>query len=140
MSNDNKESLNTLLVKHRAQPVGSGYIDIIVMRENHRAFVEDILLAGFKISCISWWEYVDELDSSSKLGMGGPRSDYYSGWFSEITVDVDEIVSSKNVQLDMEQILEIIENKKLQFPDMPMITFKDFHPLTPAFWLEELYS
>jgi len=44
-----KEILDELLLKHKAQPVGQGYIDIIVMRENFKLFLKDLLDNNFII-------------------------------------------------------------------------------------------
>jgi hypothetical protein len=51
-----KKILDDILQKHKAQPVGHSYIDIIVSRDNYRDFVSDLVTNGFKIESISWWE------------------------------------------------------------------------------------
>jgi hypothetical protein len=44
-----KETLDKLLRLHKAQPVGNGYIDIIVKHETYKSFIVDLITYGFKI-------------------------------------------------------------------------------------------
>src|SRR5687767_6691361 len=106
----NKETLDRLLVTHKAQPVGHGYIDIIVNRENYKSFVKDLVSNGFKIESVSWWEWCPG-DKENEYGLGGPRSRYYDGWFSELSVQVDDIELSENDKNQIEEIINTIKNK-----------------------------
>lgn len=131
----NKVVLESILEKHKAQPVGSGYIDIIVRRENYKDFIVDLLNNDFKIVDISWWEWLPG-NSINRYGMGGPISKYYDGWFSELTIDIDSLTIEtldKNELLD--NITSLIENKSITFAD-EIVTYRNNDWLTPAIWLE----
>lgn len=121
-----KEKLDNLLELHRAQPVGHGYIDIIVSRDNYKPFIADLIKDGFVIESISWWEWCEK-NKECEYGLGGPKSNYYDGWFSELAVGIDDIKSN-------EDIIDKIETKEISFPDQT-VTFKHDRWLTPAFWL-----
>ena len=123
--------LNKLLLKHKAQPVGDGYIDIIVLRENFKSFILDLYEHKFKVTYISWWEWCFE-NEPSIYGMGGVRSYFYDGWFSELPISGDEI---KVKDKDLNFINSCIENKTIIFQN-EIITFKYNQWLTPAVWLD----
>jgi hypothetical protein len=133
-----KAELDKLLVDYGGQSVGSGYTDIIVKRDNYKAFVEAILSNEIKIYTITWWEYCEFFDIKPKYGMGGPQSVFYPGWFAEIVTtdgtDFDRVDVTKDNQETNNDIIRIIENKTFQFGN-DMFSFQDYEPLTPAFWL-----
>jgi hypothetical protein len=69
----------------------------------------------------------------SEFGLGGPRSWYYDGWFSELVLDVDSF--EKTTKNNDDEIIGIIESTVISFPTKEV----DFHQnswLTPAFWLD----
>ncbi len=37
--------------------MGDGYIDIIVLSDNYKSLIADLLNNGYKIKSISWWEW-----------------------------------------------------------------------------------
>ena len=123
----NREKLDRLLETHKAQPVGHGYIDIIVNRENYKSFVNDLVSNGYEIESVSWWEWCPG-DKKNDYGLGGPRSRYYDGWFSELSVPVDDIDGH------IEKVINLIETKSISFPN-EIVTFKQDNWLTPAIWL-----
>jgi len=106
----NKGQLDEILEKHKAQPVGHGYIDIIVNRDNYKSFITDVIQYGYKIKSISWWEWCSG-DKKSDYGQGGPKSRYYDGWFSELSIDIDDIEVSDERQI--EEIINTIETKSI---------------------------
>ncbi len=124
-----KAELDNILAQYKAQPVGDGYIDIIVKRENVRQLIQKLLLDDIQITCITWWEFVESNAKSKRFGMGGPKSKYYDGRFSEIGLGDDEIHATES-----EKIIEIIENKEIEFHDRK-IHFKQEESLTPALWI-----
>ncbi len=131
-----KITLDKILEKYKAQPVGHGYIDIIVSRDNYKNFVSELVTSGFKIDSVSWWEWC-EGNKETEYGLGGPESIFYQGWFSEIPVNVDDFnFSAKSTEENIVQkILNEIEAKKISFSE-EIITFKESDWLTPAFWLD----
>ena len=130
----NKSELDRLIIKFKGQPVGNGYIDIIVKRENYQSFVSEVLALGFKITAISWWEHINSLDKKSKYGLGGPESKYYSGWFPEICGHFDELDNSKNNEQAINDVINLIENKVIDISES--VTFQNYTPLTPGFWID----
>ncbi|TVY08346.1 hypothetical protein [Paenibacillus cremeus] len=90
------EQLERILTLYQVQPVGNGYIDCIVMRDNLKQFIQEITALGVLISDVSWWCYVEPLNSTGcPHGMGGPKSDYYDGWFSKLQNDLYEADKEK---------------------------------------------
>jgi hypothetical protein len=85
--------LEKMLTKYKVQPVGKGYIDCIVMKENFEDFITEITSLGILITDVSWWCYVNPSNKESTEcphGMGGPHSGFYEGWFSELQNDFYE--------------------------------------------------
>lgn len=131
-----KIKLDNILEKYRAQPVGHGYIDIIVSRNNYSDFVEEIVKNGYKIVSVSWWEHC--LDNREpEYGLGGPESIFYDGWFAKIPTEVDDIQFPADCieQEKIDAIINLIKTKIISFADEEK-TFKDNQWLTPAIWLD----
>lgn len=84
------QQIEVLLTKYKVEPVGSGYIDCILMKDNLEEFIMEISNLGILAPYASWWCYVDpnESDTGCPHGMGGPKSVYYDGWFSELQNDL----------------------------------------------------
>jgi hypothetical protein len=132
----NKIKLDEIIENHKAQPVGHGYIDIIVSRDNYKDFVSDLVYNGFTVESISWWEWCPG-GEENKYGLGGPESNFYKGWFSELSIDVDDLKLSADLDKDglTKEIINRVEAKQISFPD-ETVTFKLHKWLTPAFWLK----
>lgn len=131
-----KEKLDEIIEKYKAQPVGHGYIDIIVYRDNYKGFISELVNNSYQIQSISWWEWCPN-EKKNEYGLGGPISKYYSGWFSELSIGLDYIslpVRLKNEEL-IDAIIKKIETKTIPF-SKEIITFKQNQWLTPAFWLD----
>ena len=81
--------LDKLLQKYNIQPVGNGYIDCIIMKENVKPFLQELTKINVFVTGVSWWCHCTK-EHESKYhcphGMGGPKSKYYEGWFSEMAV------------------------------------------------------
>ncbi len=130
----NKGHLDRILEKHKAQPVGSGYVDIIVWRDNYQNLVQALVENGFEIESISWWEWCEK-ENECKYGLGGPKSEYYDGWFAELATEVDDLkLSDKEPQETIQKILNFIESKTIGFSD-EKVWFQKSKWLTPAIWL-----
>ena len=132
----NKIDLDNIIEKHKAQPVGYGYIDIIVSRDKYRCFISDIVRSGYKVNCVSWWEWCPD-NIECKYGLGGPKSRFYEGWFSELSINVDDLKLSIDLEIEekINTIINLIETKTISFAD-EIVTFMDNQWLTPAFWLD----
>lgn len=129
----NKENLDYLLSKYKAQPVGSGYIDIIVVRSKYQSFAKELIENGFRICAISWWEYLDVLGEKNTYGMGGPKSKFYSGSFHEVAEELDKLPDNPT---NLQSVIDTVENKDLGNYLGKQITYKDTVSVTPAFWLD----
>jgi hypothetical protein len=129
-----KTKLDEIIEKHKAQPVGHGYIDIIVSRKNYKDFISDLVNYEYKVRGISWWEWCEK-EKENEYGLGGPKSFYYDGWFSEIPIDIDDIVLDEKTKNAVGQIVDKIEAKTISFRD-ETVTFKQNSWLTPAIWLD----
>ncbi|WP_420628605.1 hypothetical protein [Candidatus Leptofilum sp.] len=125
-----KDELDNILALYKAQPVGNGYIEVIVKRENVRQLIAALILGGIHINFIAWWEYVKPNTKSKGYGMGGPPSRYYDGWFSELCIADDELETTV-----VEDIMKVIENKEITLGDGRKINYKQEESLTPALWL-----
>ncbi|HWB28275.1 MAG TPA: hypothetical protein VG738_22535 [Chitinophagaceae bacterium] len=113
-----KKVLDDILQKHKAQPVGHGYIDIIVSRDNYKDFVSDLVTNGFKIKSISWWKWCAD-KKENEYGLGRLEGIFYKGCFSEIPVNVDDFNFSADTKQKeiIQEILNKIETKKISFSD-----------------------
>nr|WP_293304288.1 hypothetical protein [Allomuricauda sp.] len=129
-----KEHLDRILIKHKAQPVGTGYIDIIIKQDKYQLFIQDLIETGFEIKGVSWWEWC-EGENECNYGLGGPRSNYYNGWFAEIPTKVDDIeLQELNIEESINKVIDLIQNKSIQFSH-ETVQFKKSDWLTPAIWL-----
>ncbi|ULQ57123.1 hypothetical protein KJS94_02790 [Flavihumibacter rivuli] len=131
-----KALLDDIIEKNKAQPVGKGYIDIIVSRDNYKAFIIDLVANGFKITGVSWWEWHKE-NQEKQYGLGGPKSIFYEGWFFEIPVSVEDFSFSVDISKEniIAAILYKIETKVISFSN-ETVTFKESSWLVPAIWLD----
>lgn len=85
----NKDSiinrLDTTMQKYKVQSVGT-YWDCIVQKDNLDEFIIKLNEIGVLIEAVSFWCYVNP-DTAHRTGcphgMGGPKSIYYKGWYSE---------------------------------------------------------
>ena len=130
-----KEKLDKILNDYKVQPVGNGYIDLIVSRELYKQFVRELIENGFIIKSVSWWEWCSDNDDC-KYGLGGPESNFYKGWFAELPIDVDDIeLSDLTPDNAIDNVINLIDSKRIQYPD-EMISFNESNWLTPAIWLD----
>ena len=133
-SQKTKENIDVLLERYKAQPVGKGYIDIIVMKENYKQFIDCIIKENCIIKTISWWEYCKTIDTKNRFGFGGPRSRYYSGWFSELSIWDD--IETRNIENIYDEIVKIVDHKIIEYPVAGVLNIHDGNRLTPGFWLD----
>jgi len=94
----NKNALDDLLKKHNAQPAGNGYIDCIVTYGNVFDFINDLSALDIAVYGLTWWCHCKDNTAGCPHGMGGPKSLYYSGWFSEMHMPPVEFESNEQAQ------------------------------------------
>ena len=124
-----KSILDKTILELKIQPVGNGYIDLIVRKENINNFINILNRLDIKIEGITWWCLVESENNTCPQGMGGPKNRYGEGYYSEIPMD--EIISFP--------IIDATEENNKQYADYIFITSpKDdnfVQSYTPAFWL-----
>lgn len=84
--NQIQESLEELIKAYKIEPVGKGYLELIVLPQYITSFIKQLAELGVIICGVSWWCYCTD-ESKTELGcphgLGGPPSRYFDGWFSE---------------------------------------------------------
>lgn len=83
------KELDDLMTKYKVQSIGNGYIDCIIV-ERIPDFVEALHESGYFVEAITWWCHCTEINKKScgcPHGMGGPKSKFYDGWFSEMVCE-----------------------------------------------------
>lgn len=90
-----KWQLDALIEKYKVQPVGSGYIDCIVALENVFYLIDDLSVLRIRVSGLTWWCHFIDKDAGCPHGMGGPKSVYYEGWFSEMDLPLIEFETNE---------------------------------------------
>lgn len=84
---DLKTRLDELLVKYKAEPVGWGYIDCLILNDDLSGFANELGVLGIRINAFTvWCHCTDEnkIRYGCPHGLGGPKSKYHDGWFSEL--------------------------------------------------------
>ncbi|WP_203364727.1 hypothetical protein [Bacillus sp. REN10] len=143
--------LEHILTLYKVQPVGNGYIDCIVMKNDLKGFIKEITTLGILITDVSWWCYVkptnDNESTECPHGMGGPESEYYEGWFSELQNDffeadvekVNSIINSYDkhsiYSLNMQIIDEIKNMLNTPFRYTPTEYIEGNKCVMPGLWL-----
>lgn len=123
---ETKTKLDKLLVEYKVQPVGWGYIDCITTNDNVSGFVSALTQVGIHVTGITWWCHCaieGKEESGCPHGGGGPRSDFFDGWFSEM-YQIPFVETQNNN--------EIIPYIFSEWPNT-----REYLPcLIPAFWLD----
>lgn len=79
-------ALESLLESYRVQPVGSGFIDLILPLDAAVRLIGELEAMGIAIERVTWWCHCtpeSRLALGCHHGMGGPRARFDEGWFSE---------------------------------------------------------
>ena len=141
-----KTEIDSILVLHKAQPVGWGYTDTIIHRNEIKDTINKISKIGFLIRGVSWWEYLKDSKEKAIIGMGGPISVFYPGWFAE-TQEYDEInpelFQTLTNEYNHEKIvecnkrtLELILKKETRKYGKEKLSYIGNINLTPGLWIE----
>lgn len=134
-----QEHVDRLIEKYEAQVVGTGYIDIIVLRDRFESFINELTDLNVAVVSISWWCHATEKNKEElgcPHGLGGPQTKH--GWFSEIIQEFDEMDSdyeNKPIVTINYQAIKAIKIKKTEIKDGTTWTFDKTHCLTPGLWL-----
>ena len=90
--------IEELLEAYQAQPVGNGYIDTILDKENSIHLINKLTKLPVAITRITWWcnctpETKAKYDCPH--GMGGPGKKFGEGWYSECVHYPDFLISEQ---------------------------------------------
>lgn len=139
-----QRKLDLIILEKKGQIVGDGYLDIIVDRNNYEKFIDALTKEEILIEGITWWLYCDNTLLKTDYGYGGPKSWYFSGWFSELCNEFDEInvekIRTRNannyVEIINKEYKTLIKNKKTQkYSDGKHLSFIENKELMPGFWI-----
>ncbi|MGB7605358.1 MAG: hypothetical protein WBL93_07750 [Lutisporaceae bacterium] len=141
--NSIQNKIELLLQKYRVQPVGTGYIDLILTNDIFENFVHELTAINVIISNVSWWCHctkISEKELGCPHGMGGPISKYCGGWFSETQIPMFEVGFKQNLnELDMDFISDEVKQINSDFIKYIKNDFvKSIHYskcLMPGLWL-----
>jgi hypothetical protein len=140
--------LNDLIDRFEGTPVGTGYIDIIVLRDRCFEFINELTKLDLAVEAVSWWCLATEENQRNlgcPHGSGGPETKF--GWFTEIYQEFDGLEEDELFQLDHEfnrqaitttnlKSIAIIKEKKMVNPtDGKQLTFNKTACLTPGIWV-----
>ncbi len=147
-----QKQLDLLIEKFEAYPVGTGYIDIIVLGDKYIEFINELTDLGLAVNSISWWCNASK-ENKKKYGCphgyGGPKTQF--GWFSEILDEFDNVEEAeqqnfiklnKNFSSDIikkinNKAKSIIKNKKTKpKADENYLVFQKSPCLTPGIWIQ----
>jgi hypothetical protein len=80
-----QSAIETLLEKYKVLPVGAGYIDLILDREDAVDLVDELASIPIALRQISWWCHCTGTSSGSGCphGGGGPKIGSGPAYFSE---------------------------------------------------------
>jgi hypothetical protein len=147
LSSDSKtfqKKIELSLERNQSQPVGTGYIDIITDTGKIDNLITELTEIGIAINGVTWWCYCSEENkekSGCPHGMGGPKSIYKVGWYSEMGLDYECFNISQNVydkfessEVTFKEIKSLNESVRKYIYDFSQDE-KSFNCLTPALWL-----
>lgn len=140
--NEIKKDLDRLIDYYKVQPVGFGYIDMITTKDNITGFVTDLSEKGIAIEALTWWCYcssANKVKLGCPHGMGGTKSWYFDGWFSEMGLPI------VNFELEIQENcrVEDIKEKIKENNDKVINYIFNYFPkcedyikcIIPGFWL-----
>lgn len=102
----NNNLLDRIMNENKVQSVGSGYIDCICPLDNIENFVNNIQNIGCKIDSFTIWEVVNE-NGLNRVGMGGPRNKFGSGWYSEVVDFYQTFHSIRQVMNELSKLSSV---------------------------------
>ncbi len=139
-----QKDIENSLEKHQAEPVGSGYIDIITAPLLIDSLITDLTTIGVAINGVTWWCYFTKENQElfgCPHGMGGPKSAFREGWYSEMGVDYESFDIPQNAydkfehgSVTIEEVRTLNDSVRNYIREFSLHKnyFKCF---TPALWL-----
>lgn len=81
-----QDEIEHLLEVYRVQPVGNGYIDLILPCDRAILLIEELAKLPVAVTNLTWWcccTPESKVQFGCHHGMGGPMNEFGEGWFSE---------------------------------------------------------
>jgi hypothetical protein len=81
-----QNAIEHLLEVYRVQPVGNGYIDLILSCDRAILLIEELAKLPVAVTNLTWWcscTTESKVQFGCPHGMGGPLNRFGEGWFSE---------------------------------------------------------
>jgi hypothetical protein len=129
-----QQVIGRMLDQYQVQPVGNGYIDLILPVDRALRFIAELSRNDLCVESISWWCLcTDEsrVRYGCPHGYGGPLNRDGAGWFSECTHFPDFEIREYGVRFDLD-----LDPRELAQCCAEVIT----HYLEQIFPTEEFYS
>lgn len=133
-----QNQIKSLLEKYKVQPVGTGYIDLIVLNQFVDSFINELSDINILVSGITWWCHCTESTDglNCQHGMGGPKSKYYDGWFSETTIPMHDVNLINSEIDDFTDKIKYSNDKVIKFIKSDFVKSEFYiRYLVPALWL-----
>ena len=95
--------IDDLLKEFKVQPVGDGYIDLIVGRDRSLQLIDELAKQAIAIQSLTWWCLCtpeSKIQLGCPHGMGGPINEFGEGWFSECIGIPDFVVAEQRSSID----------------------------------------
>ncbi len=136
-------AIESLMQKYMTQPVGDGYIDVIVLRQDAPRLLDELEQLPVAVVGASWWCLADNLLAAGcPHGYGGPLNRFGRGWFSECVqyknFDVSEFGISLQADLSTRphELAKMCNRALKSYLETTFLTEPFYSPcLQPGLWL-----
>lgn len=128
--------LDRLLPGFRAQPVGSGYLDILVRHDDALAFADAVPDLGDELEALTWREYLENPAVPARFPWGGPLSRWFPGCFVEICSEWEPVPAELGLGQQRAWVHRCLATRQITAPTGEVLRFTTWPALTPGFWLK----
>lgn len=139
---DRQTTIDRLFNQYKVQPVGTGYIDCIITMPYVGEFIDKLTIKGIVVHAVTWWYHCSStttIENNCPLAMGGPKSTYWDGWFSEMMIDLKEFETTKLDELPLKQQSAYVKklNQEIKTYILAESVQNQYNEscLVPALWL-----
>jgi len=90
--------IEKLLEKYRVQPVGNGFIDLIIDCAGSLQLIDEFAGQAVAVERVTWWCHCtpqSKLAWGCPHGMGGPTNEFGEGYFAECTGYPDFVLAKQ---------------------------------------------
>lgn len=138
LKNETQQKVDTLIQKYAEHVVWTGYIDIIVSRENYITLIDWLTDLWISVFRVTWWCCCNKNNEVSLWCPHGGWWPWFKWWhYSEIYWEYDIFEkNTSNIKQQNTKIKDIITNKEILDSDNTILNFRESKCLTPAIWLD----